>query len=207
MTLLPEDIIALRKRSRDESFNYLFFWKCSPESSGVGPGCLSQWWPASFKIGEREYPTAEHFMMYSKAMLFGDEKTAAQIMETESCKEVKALGRKVENFDSDLWREHRFAVVLRGNLAKFSQNEELKQYIFSTGDAIIVEASPTDNIWGIGLSEDKAKATDPANWKGMNLLGFALMRTRSLLESGLEYVSEFINLGPPTQGASPVDTP
>ena len=194
MTLLPEDIIALRKRSKGESFNYLFFWKCSPESEGVGPGCLSQWWPASFKIGDKEYPTAEHFMMYSKAMLFGDEKIADQIMETESCREVKALGRKVENFDSDLWREHRFAVVLRGNLAKFSQNEELKQFIFSTGDAILVEASPTDNIWGIGLSEEK-------------LLGFALLRTRSLLESGLEYVSEFINLGPPTQGASPVDTP
>ena len=198
MTLLPEDIVALKRRAKDESFEYLFFWKAAPSELGkVGAGCLSQWWPASFKVGEQEFATAEHFMMHSKATLFGDEKRAREILATPSCPEVKALGREVSGFDPELWREHRFAIVLRGNLAKFSQNEELKDYIFSTGESIIVEASPTDTIWGIGLDEETARKTDPEQWRGLNLLGFALMRTRSLLESGLEYVSEYINLGPP----------
>ena len=198
MTLLREDIIALKKRAKDENFEYIYFWKCTKGPDGeLGPGCLSQWWPSPFKIGEQVYPTAEHFMMYSKATLFEDEEIARQILETESPKEVKALGRKVENFDSQLWMEHRFAIVLRANLAKFSQNEDLKKYIFTTGNAILVEASPTDKIWGIGLDEEAARQVSPQDWDGLNLLGFALMRTRSLLESGLEYVSEFINLGPP----------
>lgn len=207
MTLLPEDIIALKRRSRQESFDYLYFWKSTPGPDGLGPGCLSQWWPAPFRIGDQEYPTAEHFMMYSKANLFGDEEVAKKIMETESCRDVKALGRQVKDFDSDLWREHRFAVVLRGNLAKFSQNADLKNFIFSTGETVIVEASPYDNIWGIGLSEADARQQSPDQWGGLNLLGFALMRTRNLLECGLEYVSEFINLGPPSQGESPVEPP
>ena len=207
MRLLPEDIIALKRRSKEESFDYLYFWKATKEAGGVGPGCFSQWWPSPFRIGEQEYPTAEHFMMYSKANLFGDEEIAKQILETESPKEVKSLGRQVRDFDSDLWREHRFAVVLRGNLAKFSQNPELKEYIFTTGESIIVEASPTDTIWGIGLTEEQARTVSPDGWKGMNLLGFALMRTRNLLECGLEYVSEFINLGPPNQGDSPAEPP
>lgn len=197
MTLLPEDIIALKKRAPQERFEYLYFWRAVPATNGtLGPGCLSQWWRAPFKVGEQEFPTAEHFMMYSKAKLFEDEESAAKILQTESCEEVKALGRQVKNFDSELWREHRFAIVLRGNLAKFSQNEDLKEYMFSTGDTIIVEASPADSIWGIGMDEETASQVTPSEWRGMNLLGFALMRTRSLLESGLEYVSEFLNLGP-----------
>lgn len=198
--LLPEDIIALKKRSKEETFDYLYFWKNVPRDDGeLDQGCFSQWYPAKFKIGEQEFATAEHFMMHSKATLFEDNEIAEQILRTESCKEVKALGRKVRNFDKELWREHRFAIVLRANLAKFSQNEPLKEYIFSTGEKIIVEASPTDRIWGIGMSEEEARKTPPHEWNGMNLLGFALMRTRSLLESGLEYVSEFLNLGPNNQ--------
>lgn len=198
MRLLPEDIIALKKRSREETFEYIFFWKAELGTDGsLGPGCLSQWWPASFMVGDQLFPTAEHFMMYSKATLFGDHETASRILDVESPKDAKELGRQVRDFDSQLWHEHRFAVVLRGNLAKFSQNEELKDYIFSTGETVLVEASPVDAIWGIGLSEEAARAVSPSEWKGTNLLGFALMRTRSLLECGLEYVSEFINLGPP----------
>lgn len=199
MTLLPEDIIALKKRSKEESFDYIYFWRASKTPEGtVGPGCFSQWWPSSFKVGEQEYRTAEHFMMYSKAKLFGDDEIAEQVLQTEGCREAKALGRKVENFDSELWREHRFAIVLRGNLAKFSQNQDLKDYIASTKEAVIVEASPTDSTWGIGLAEEEAVGLSPEEWPGLNLLGFALMRTRALLEAGEEYVSEFINLGPGT---------
>lgn len=201
--LLPEDIIALKKRSNDETFDYVFFWKETPEVEGrLDSSCLSQWWPATFKIGEQVFPTAEHFMMHSKAVLFKDEEIAKKILRTSSCKEVKALGREVRDFDSELWREHRFAIVLRGNLAKFSQNDDLKNYIFSTGETVIVEASPTDTIWGIGLDEAKARKLPPKDWRGLNLLGFALMRTRSLLVSGLEYVSEFLNMGPDNQPLS-----
>jgi ribA/ribD-fused uncharacterized protein len=198
--LLPEDIIALKKRSKEETFDYVFFWKETPEEKGgLGPSCLSQWWPAEFKIGEQVFPSTEHFMMHSKAVLFKDDEIAEKILRTESCKEVKALGREVRDFDSELWREHRFAIVLRANLAKFSQNDDLKAFIFSTGETVIVEASPSDTIWGIGLDEEQARKVPPADWRGLNLRGFALMRTRSLLESGLEYVSEFLNMGPDNQ--------
>lgn len=201
--LLPEDIIALKKRSKEETFDYLFFWKNEPLVDGkLNKGCLSQWYPAKFNIGDQEFPTAEHFMMHSKATLFEDNEIAEEILRTESCKEVKALGRKVRDFDEELWREHRFAIVLRANLAKFSQNDALKDFIFSTGETIIVEASPTDRIWGIGMAEEQALKTSPQDWQGLNLLGFALMRTRSLLESGLEYVSEFLNMGPNNQPLS-----
>lgn len=200
MRLLPEDIVALKKRSREEAFDYIYFWEAERAQDGsLGPGCFSQWWPASFQIGEQVFATAEHFMMHSKAVLFGDEGAAKRILGSDSPREAKEIGRQVENFDSQLWQEHRFAVVLRGNLAKFSQNEDLKGYIFSTGESILVEASPTDTIWGIGMSEEEARIVSPADWRGANLLGFALMRTRSLLECGLEYVSEFINLGPPAR--------
>jgi ribA/ribD-fused uncharacterized protein len=198
MTLLPEDIIALKKRSNTEEFEYLYFWRAVSDPGGrIGVGCFSQWWPAPFSIGEQEFPTAEHFMMHSKAVLFEDMERADEILNTESCEEVKRIGGEVENFDEQLWTEHRFAVVLRGNLAKFSQNQPLKEYIMSTTEKIIVEASPVDPVWGIGLSEEEARKTPPSEWKGLNLLGFALMRTRSLLECGQEYVSEFLNVGSP----------
>lgn len=197
MSLLPEDIVALKKRSKEEEFDFIYFWKSTPGENGeLTPSCFSQWWPSSFHIGEQEFPTAEHFMMHCKAVLFDDKEIAEKILSTESCREVKKLGRRVQNFDSQLWQEHRFAVVLRGNLAKFSQNENLKHYIMSTGEKIIVEASPTDTIWGIGMDEKQARQSSPAEWDGLNLLGFALMRTRSLLECGQEYVSEFLNMGP-----------
>lgn len=197
MDLLPEDIIALRKRSKEEEFTYLFFSRPTPSENGrPGEGALSTRWVAPFQIGDQEYPTVDHFMMYSKAMLFGDEESAEKILATESPDRVQELGRQVKDFDSELWREHRFAIALRGNLAKFSQNEDLKEYIFSTGEAIFIATSASELVWGIGLSEEQARQTSPINWKGLNLLGFALVRTRALLESGLEYVSEFVNLGP-----------
>ena len=86
--LLPEDIIALKRRSKEETFDYLYFWKNVPRDDGkLDQGCFSQWYSAKFKIGEQEFPTAEHFMMHSKAVLFEDEEIAEQILRTESCKE------------------------------------------------------------------------------------------------------------------------
>ena len=81
-----------------------------------------------------------------------------------------------------VWKSARFDVVVKGNLAKFSQNERLKSYLLSTADRIIVEASPKDDVWGIGLEESAIDVINPRKWKGTNLLGFALMEVRDLLK-------------------------
>ena len=91
------------------------------------------------------------------------------------------MGRDVKGFDDETWSRHRFEIVVRGNEAKFGQNEDLKAFLLSTGEDILVEASPVDRIWGIGLAEDDPCATNPAQWQGLNLLGFALMTVRSML--------------------------
>ena len=87
----------------------------------------------------------------------------------------------VENFDEETWIAHREAIVLEGSIHKFSQHPDLRTFLLSTGDRVLVEASPVDPIWGIGLAADDPRATDPGKWRGLNLLGFALMKTRDLL--------------------------
>lgn len=94
---------------------------------------------------------------------------------------MKKLGRKVRNYDDVTWKEKRFDVVVKGNIAKFSQNEKLQNFLLSTGDKILVEASPKDTVWGIGLDESSPEAIQPSKWKGDNLLGFALMEVRDIL--------------------------
>jgi ribA/ribD-fused uncharacterized protein len=162
---------------------YLFFWGHHPKSDQpIGKWCLSQWFPASFVIDGVSYPTAEHFMMAEKARLFGDESTLAQILEAPHPGAAKALGRQVQGFDEAFWARHCFAIVVRGNQAKFAQNGALTHYLLDTGDKVLVEASPTDIIWGIGLAETDQRVYDPAQWRGRNLLGFALMKVRKLLQ-------------------------
>jgi ribA/ribD-fused uncharacterized protein len=84
----------------------------------------------------------------------------------------------VQGFDEAAWLEERFSIVVRANQAKFSQNPELESFLRQTGSRFLVEASPVDRIWGIGLTRDDAKANDPNLWRGLNLLGFALMQVR-----------------------------
>ena len=119
--------------------------------------------------------------MAEKARLFGDEATLAQILAAPHPGVAKALGRQVQGFDNEVWTQHRFDIVVRGNQAKFGQNETLKSYLLSTNEKILVEASPTDTIWGIGLAETDQRVYDPRQWRGSNLLGFALMQVRALL--------------------------
>ena len=99
-------------------------------------------------------------------------------MASEDPKEIKALGRAVRNFDGKQWDEVKYSLVLTGNYNKFSQNKALRGFLLSTGDRLLVEASPSDRIWGIGLSADDSRIHDPAQWRGENLLGFALMEVR-----------------------------
>lgn len=120
-------------------------------------------------------------MMTRKARLFGDENTARAILAATTPNEAKSLGRKVIGFSEQTWIGHREEIVFTGNLAKFGQRPDLKKFLVSTGAAVLVEASPVDDIWGIGLAQDDPLATSPASWPGLNLLGFALMKTRAHL--------------------------
>lgn len=161
---------------------YIFFWGHQPLPSGeIGKSCFSQWWAAPFELDGVQYPSAEHYMMAEKARLFGDEVTRSKIIEVSHPQKAKTLGRQVSGFQEDIWQQHRFEIVMRGNLAKFGQNDNLRTCLLNTKNRVLVEASPRDRIWGIGLTEDDARATNPLEWQGLNLLGFALMKVHSCL--------------------------
>jgi ribA/ribD-fused uncharacterized protein len=122
-------------------------------------------------------------MMAEKAKLFGDLDIHKKIIEAATPDQAKSLGRKVKGFVEEIWNAQRFDIVTEGNLAKFSQNPALQKLLLSTGSKILVEASPVDSIWGIGLAEGDERAKDPALWQGLNLLGFALMKTRDQIKT------------------------
>lgn len=162
--------------------DYLFFWSHQPAKSEItGKECLSQWYASPFTVEGMPYATAEHFMMAEKARLFGDADTVAKVISAPGPDAAKKLGKLVQGFDEGTWQQHRFEIVVRGNIAKFGQNERLKKFLQATGDKILVEASPYDAIWGIGLAEVDPRASQPEQWRGLNLLGFALMVVRSRL--------------------------
>ncbi|WP_336083903.1 NADAR family protein [Nocardia sp. SSK8] len=161
---------------------YLAFWGHRPQRDGsVGSGCLSQWWPAAFVVDGVEFATAEHYMMWRKAVLFGDGATAERVLAVAHPAEAKKLGREIGGFDEGVWERERFGIVVAGNVAKFGGDARLRRYLLGTGDRVLVEASPRDRIWGIGLAADDPRAADPGQWRGANLLGFALMRARAEL--------------------------
>ncbi len=162
--------------------NYLFFWGHHPPTDGgINQSCLSQWFPANFEINGIRYSTAEQYMMATKARLFDDLETEQQILSAKNPAKAKKLGRMVENFNEDTWNQNRFQIVVEANIAKFTQNKQLGQYLKSTCPRILVEASPVDPIWGIGLAANAKEAHQPGLWRGLNLLGFALMQTRNQL--------------------------
>ncbi len=164
-------------------FSYLFFWghKAKPDGS-IGPSCLSQWFPAAFSENGINYATAEHYMMAQKADLFGDKEQLKKILAAASPKEAKTLGRKVKPFDPEIWESNAFDFVVKGNMLKFSQNPPLAHWLSGTSPCILVEASPTDRIWGIGLHKNDPLAGKPEQWNGENKLGFALVKVREHLD-------------------------
>lgn len=159
---------------------YFYFWGHTPKRKGVvDKSCLSNWFPSAFKDNDgNEYPTSEHYMMFMKAFLFSDTNSMEKIMATPHPNEAKSLGRKVKGFEPTLWDSAKHAIVYRANYLKFNQNPELQEYLISTGDSILVEASPYDTIWGVGLSADDPNIQNVNSWKGENLLGFVLMEVR-----------------------------
>ena len=151
----------------------------------MSSGWASQWYQSNFSAeltidtdGPEKvtFPTAEHYMMVRKALLFNDPAMAREILAATDLAEVRALGRRVQNFEEKTWVKNREEIVLQGNLLKFGQNEELKKALLATGTKRLVEASPKDRIWGVGFGEKNALA-QKARW-GLNLLGIALERTR-----------------------------
>lgn len=176
-----DDLHALRAAlERGERFEYRFFWKplASPDGR-VTDACFSQWWESDFVIDGVTWSTAEQWMMAGKARLFNDEETFGEILATSDPSTAKKLGRKVRGFDEATWKQRRLDLVTEGNVAKFSQRADLRAHLLATGAAVLVEASPLDRIWGIGLAAEHPDALDPRRWKGLNLLGFALMRARA----------------------------
>ncbi|MDO7847101.1 NADAR family protein [Hymenobacter sp. M29] len=174
----------LEQLAQDVRVKYLFFWGHQPSKNGViTKSCLSQWWVADFKIDGLNYPSTEHWMMAEKARLFENEATLARILAATSPAEAKKLGREIVGFVPEVWEAHKYEIVKTGNLHKFSQNRELLKFLLSTNDRVLVEASPVDTIWGIGLAADSPDAGNPARWQGPNLLGFALMEVRDQLRN------------------------
>lgn len=172
---------ALRSGAK---LQYLLFWgHRAPDPAAIGKWCLSQWWPANFRVHGLTYPTAEHFMMAEKARLFGDSRSCQRILEAPDAAAAKKAGRGVRGFAEEVWATHRYDIVVRGSAAKFGQNPALRAFLLSTGDKILVEASPVDAVWGIGLAGGDPRALRPDQWRGLNLLGFALMRVRGELRS------------------------
>lgn len=144
-------------------------------------GYLSNWYPARFTVNEIEFSSMEQYMMYRKANCFDDKSIAAQILAADDVAEIKALGRLVSGYDDNYWSGIRQIVVYEGLLAKFSQNEDLKQQLKNTENAILAECAVRDRIWGIGLSMKDPNRLDRMRWQGQNLLGYTLMMVRSRL--------------------------
>eukprot|EP00567_Pseudictyota_dubia_P012365 CAMPEP_0197443822 /NCGR_PEP_ID=MMETSP1175-20131217/9462_1 /TAXON_ID=1003142 /ORGANISM="Triceratium dubium, Strain CCMP147" /LENGTH=242 /DNA_ID=CAMNT_0042974505 /DNA_START=72 /DNA_END=804 /DNA_ORIENTATION=- len=153
----------------DRRDRFHFFWKAGSP--------FSQWHRSRYELDGFQYVCAEQGMMHGKALLFEDGEMAELIMEAESPRKMKALGQSVRGFDEKTWKRHREDIVYRNNVAKFTQNEGLREALLAT-TGTLVEASPSDKIWGIGLNEDVARRTHPSQWKGLNLLGKILTRVR-----------------------------
>jgi len=189
-TANPTNVAELKKLAAcGKRPRFVFFWGHRPKRPGLlGAECFSQWFSSPFEEDGAIYPTSEHYMMAEKARLFGDEENRARIMRAGSPGAAKAIGREVRGFHEEEWGRERYGIVVRANVAKFSHHSELRAYLIGTRNRVLVEASPKDRIWGIGLEAKDPRAGNPLQWKGLNLLGFALMkvRTRLAADEGVE---------------------
>lgn len=165
-----------------EKYKFVFFWGHTPPKDGsINESCFSQWWMCDFVVDEVKYCCAEQYMMAEKARLFQDDEMLKAILTAKHPKQMKEFGRNVKHFDAEIWENHCYNIVLKGNIAKFAQNPALREYLKTTGNRILVEASPRDKIWGIGIGKSNPQAENPLSWRGKNLLGFALTQVRDNL--------------------------
>ncbi|MFF4504135.1 NADAR family protein [Streptomyces sp. NPDC001401] len=174
---------ALVKAVREGAkVKYLHFWGHRARADGrVGSSCLSQWWPSPFTVDGVRYSSAEHWMMAAKARLFDDAEAEQRVLAAGHPSVAKKAGRLVRGFDEEIWQRERFGIVLEGSVHKFAAHADLREFLLNSGDRVLVEASPVDRVWGIGLAADDEAAADPQRWRGPNLLGFALMQARERL--------------------------
>ncbi|HEY9371254.1 NADAR family protein [Streptomyces sp.] len=169
---------------RGEHVKFLHFWGHRPRPDGqLSASCLSQWWPSPFEVDGLRYATAEHWMMAEKARLFGDAEAEQAALTAKSPAQAKKAGRLVRGFDEAAWDRERFGIVVAGSVHKFGADDALRAFLLGTGGRVLVEASPMDRVWGIGLTADDPRAADPERWRGLNLLGFALMEAREQLRA------------------------
>lgn len=167
---------------------FLFFWENRPASGkDIFEEVLSQWWSGRFTKDGIIYSSAEKWMMAEKARLFKDSAVLSEILKSDNPEKIKKLGREIKGFNHELWDKNKYNIVIEGNLLKFSQDEYLKKILLETGRKVLVEASPYDRIWGIGMSKSDPDCCFPEKWKGENLLGFALMEVRDILNSDLGF--------------------
>lgn len=152
--------------------NCVFFWG----------GVFSNWYPCSFEVNGITYNCAEQYMMAKKAQVFGDTDSYEKIMSSDDPREQKALGRTVKNFNPSIWDAVSVDIVFVGCLYKFAQNPNLTAELLSTQNQKLVEASPYDKIWGIGLDIEQAMETPESLWQGENRLGKVLMQVRDILK-------------------------
>ena len=183
---LPLDLEALRACIRDgQSFTYLPFYGHTAELGRITNAVFSQFYPAEFQIDGVRYHWAEQWMMAAKARLFGDLEALTAILDADEPLACKKIGRTVRDYDDGRWSAARFDLVVTGNVAKFSQSQPLRDHLLDSGDAILVEAAPRDQIWGIGFGRENPAVHDPLRWRGRNLLGFALVKVRGILRGEL----------------------
>ncbi|MCP3774930.1 NADAR family protein [Paenibacillus sp. MZ04-78.2] len=170
----------LINQSSDEEF--VFFWQ--PGDVEYEPECcFGQWQYSEFTENAYGFTCTEQYMMAAKAQVFEDEEIEEAIMKTSDLKQMKSLGRKVKNFDEKTWDKVKHSIVLKGNYYKFTQDKKMMDILLATGNKILVEASPLDTIWGIGYSKSNPAATNAKSWRGLNLLGFALMEVRDEIKT------------------------
>jgi ribA/ribD-fused uncharacterized protein len=163
----------------DNSKTYCFFWQTGSP--------FSNWHPAQYVLNGTQFNCSEQGVMYAKAILFDDDVIAEQILNCKSSEQglMKKLGREVKGFNENTWKKNRIRIYKEHCYAKFTQNEHLKQALMNTHGKILVEASPTDKIWGIGMHKNEAIITPPNKWKGLNLLGKILTEIRIELEQDI----------------------
>lgn len=174
----------IEKFESGETLKFVYFWgHTNKYDEAVGKFCFSQWYSSPFTVDDITYKTAEHWMMAHKALLFGDRENFEKIIAAGKPGEAKELGRQVLGYDDHTWNENKFEIVKLGNIHKFNQHPQFAEYLLTTEDRVLVEASPVDTIWGIGLSPNSKDIHNLYAWRGQNLLGFALMEVRDFFKT------------------------
>ena len=164
--------------NKGKKIDFLFFYGHTNDKNEITKSSLSQWYIKDFKENNLTFNCMEKYMMYNKALLFDDKKIAEEILNNNQPKAIKELGRKVSNFKDEIWDKVKYTIILKGNYYKFSQNNDLINFLLNTKNKVLVEASPYDKVWGIKMKYDNENIENPFFWQGENLLGFALMEVR-----------------------------